>query len=62
LKFVLLVLYGREIWSLALKGERAFRVFQNIVLRRILGHKKEEAHKEDEDKYTMKGFKTCTIH
>jgi hypothetical protein len=30
-------------------------VFQNTAFTRTLGPKKEEVHKEDEDKYTMKG-------
>jgi hypothetical protein len=31
------VLYGCETWSLTLKEERRLRVFENRVLRRILG-------------------------
>jgi hypothetical protein len=36
------VLYGCEIWSLTLKEERKLRVFENRVLRRIFGPKREE--------------------
>ena len=36
------VLYGCEIWSLALREERRLRVFENGVLRRIFGPKKDE--------------------
>ena len=31
------VLYGCETWSLILREERKLRVFENMVLRRILG-------------------------
>jgi hypothetical protein len=36
------VLYGCEIWSLTLREERRLRVFEYRVLRRILGHKRDE--------------------
>jgi hypothetical protein len=36
------VLYGCETWSLALREENRLRVFENRVLRRIFGSKKEE--------------------
>ena len=36
------VLYGRGTWSLALRGERRLRVFENRVLRRIFGPKSDE--------------------
>jgi hypothetical protein len=36
------VLYGCETWSLTLKEERKLRVFENKVLRRIFGPKKDE--------------------
>jgi hypothetical protein len=35
-------LYGCETWSLTLKEENRLRVFQNRVLRRIFGGKREE--------------------
>jgi hypothetical protein len=35
------VLYGCETWSLALREERMLRVFENSVLRRIFGPKRE---------------------
>jgi len=35
-------LYGCETWSLMLREERRLRVFENRVLRRILGHKRDE--------------------
>jgi hypothetical protein len=36
------VLYGYETWSLKLKEEQTLRVFENRVLRRIFGPKKDE--------------------
>jgi hypothetical protein len=36
------VLYGCETWSLTLREERGQRVFENRVLRRIFGPKRDE--------------------
>ena len=36
------VLYGRETWSRTLREERKQRVFENIVLRRIFGPRRDE--------------------
>jgi len=36
------VLYGCEICSLTLREERRLRLFENRVLRRIFGHKRDE--------------------
>ena len=36
------VLYGYETWSLTLREERRLRVFENRVLRRICGPKRDE--------------------
>jgi hypothetical protein len=36
------VLYGYEIWSVALREEHRLRVFENRVLRRIFGPKNDE--------------------
>jgi hypothetical protein len=36
------VLYGYETWSLTLRQEHRLRVFENKVLRRIFGPKREE--------------------
>jgi len=48
------VLYGCETWSLTLREERRPRVFENLVLRRIFGPKRDEVtgewrklHKEE---------------
>ena len=37
-----IILYGYENWSLTLKKEHMLRVFQNKVLKKIFGPKKEE--------------------
>jgi hypothetical protein len=36
------VLYGCETWSLTLREEHTLRVFENRVLRRIFGPKRDE--------------------
>jgi len=36
------VLYGCETWSLTLREKRRLRVFENSVLRRIFGPKRDE--------------------
>ena len=41
-----MVLYGCETWSLALRDERRLRVFENRVLRRVLGPKRDEVTRE----------------
>jgi hypothetical protein len=40
------VLYGRETWFLTLREEQRLRVFENRVLRRIFGPKRDEARGE----------------
>jgi hypothetical protein len=40
------VLYGCETWSLILREDRRLRVFENRVLRRIFGPKREEVNGE----------------
>jgi hypothetical protein len=37
-----LVLYGYKTWSLTLREEHRPRVFENIILRRIFGPKRDE--------------------
>jgi len=37
-----IVLYGCETWSLTLREERRLRVFENKVLRRVFGPKRDE--------------------
>jgi len=36
------VLYGCETWSLTFREERRLRVFENRVLRRVFGAKRDE--------------------
>jgi len=36
------VLYGCETWSLTLRKERRLKVFENRVLRRVFGPKRDE--------------------
>ena len=40
------VLYGCETWSLKLREERRLRVFENRVLRRIFGSRRDEVRGE----------------
>jgi len=40
------VLCGCEIWSLTLREERRLRVFENRVLRRVFGPKRDEVTRE----------------
>jgi len=40
------LLYGCETWSLTLREERKLRVFENMVLRRIFGPRRDEAMRE----------------
>ena len=55
------VLYGCETWSLTLREERRLRVFENRVLRRVFGSKKDDVagewrklHNEDlRDLYSL---------
>jgi len=40
------VLYGCETWSVTLRKEHRLRLFENRVLRRMFGPKKDEVTKE----------------
>ena len=53
------VLYGCETWSLALREERRLRVFENRVLRRIFGPKRDEV-KGNGENYIMRSLVICT--
>ena len=37
-----MVLYGCETWSLILREKRKLRVFENMVLRRLVGPRRDE--------------------
>ena len=43
------VLYGCETWSLTVLEERKLRVFENMVLRRIFGPRRDEVRGNGED-------------
>jgi len=53
------VLYGCETWSLTLREERRLRVFENRVLRRVFGHKRDEVTGNGEN-YIMRSLVICT--
>jgi hypothetical protein len=55
------VLYGCETWSLILREEHTLRMFENRVLRRIFGPKRDEVT-EMIGSYIMGNFITCTPH
>ena len=55
------VLYGCETWSLTLKEERRLRVFENRVLRRVFGPKRDEV-KGNGENYIIKSLVICTPH
>jgi hypothetical protein len=41
-----MVFYGCETWSLTLREERRLRVFENRVLRKVFGPKRDEVTRE----------------
>jgi len=45
-KILPVVLYGCETWSLTLREERKLRVFENMVLRRIFGPRRDGGMEE----------------
>ena len=53
------VLYGCETWSLTLRKERRLRVFENRVLRRVFGRKRDEVTGNGEN-YIMRSLVICT--
>ena len=55
------VLYGRETWSLTMREERGLRVFENRVLRRVFGPKKDEITGEWR-KLHNESLMICTPH
>jgi hypothetical protein len=54
------VLYGYETLSLTLREEYRLRVFENRLLRKIFGPKKDEVI-EVRENCIMKSFITCTL-
>jgi hypothetical protein len=55
------VLYGCETWSLTLRAEQRLRVFENTLLRRIFGPKRDEVTGSGKG-YIMRGLMICTLH
>ena len=53
------VLYGCETWSLTLREERRLRVFENRVLRRVFGPRRDEVTGNGEN-YIMRSLGICT--
>ena len=58
---ILHVLYGCETWSLALREKRRLRVFENRVLRRIFGPKRDDVTLEWKN-YKMRSLISCPAH
>ena len=54
------VLYGCETWSLTLREEHRLRVFENRVLRKIFGAKKDEITGEWK-KFIMLRYMNCIL-
>ena len=55
------VLYGCETWSLTLREERRLRVFENRVLRRVFGPKRDEVTGEWRKLYNEYLNDLCTF-
>ena len=55
---ILPVLYGCETWSLTLREERRLRVFENRVLRRVFGPKRDDVTGNGEN-YIMRSLVIC---
>jgi hypothetical protein len=53
-------LYRCETWSLTLREEHRLRVFENRVLRRIFGPKRDEVTGDGEN-YITRRFMICTL-
>jgi len=56
------VLYVCETWSLALREKCRQRVFENRVLRRIFGPKRDEVIRELKENYTTRSLVILTKH
>ena len=55
------VLYGCETWSLTLREGRRLRVFENSVLRRVFGPKRDEVTGNGEN-CIMRNLVICTAY
>ena len=56
-----IVLYGCGTWSLTLREERRLRVFENRVLRRVFGPKRDEVTGNGRN-YIMMSLMVCAAH
>jgi hypothetical protein len=56
-----MVLYGCETWYLTLREEHRLRVFENRVLRRIFGSKRDEVSQEVGENCITRSFVICTL-
>jgi hypothetical protein len=56
-----IVLYGYETWYLKLKEKHRLRVFENRVLRRIFGSKRDDVS-GGWRKLQMRSCMVCTLH
>jgi len=54
-------LYGCETWSLTLREERKLRVFENMVLRRIFGPRRDEVTGEWRRLYNEELNDLCSL-
>jgi hypothetical protein len=55
------VLYGCETWSLTLREVRRLRMFENKMLRRILGLKRDEVTRESGENYLTRSCMICIL-
>ena len=55
------ILYGCETWSLILREEHKLRVFENKVLRKIFGAKRDQSTGEWRS-YIMLNYTHCILH
>jgi hypothetical protein len=55
-------LYGCETWSITLREERRLRVFENRVLTRIFGPKRDEVTRGCEENFVMRSSSICAAH
>ena len=54
-------MYEFETWSLTLREERRLRLFENRMLRKILGPKRDEV-KGNGEEYIMRSLMICPPH
>jgi hypothetical protein len=59
---LLIVLYGCETWSLILSEEFRLRVFENLVLRRIFGPKRDEVTGEWRRLHNKELYGLCSLN